>query len=119
MVVRLASEQDTPGFIVLAGQVEHWSGPMVDDLGFRAVTGQHIRRATALAAVTPGEPDLLGGRGVQAAVPHRCSEAILAPSAWDRNFAQVTVGTTTSIPAMVPNPQSVPAITLSRPTTPA
>jgi hypothetical protein len=53
----------------------------------------------------------------QATVPHRYSEAILAPSAWDRNFAQVTVGTTTSIPAIVPNPQSVPAITLSRPTT--
>jgi class 3 adenylate cyclase/tetratricopeptide (TPR) repeat protein len=56
---------------------------------------------------------------VQVAVPHRYSEAILAPSAWDRNFAQVTVGTTTSIPAIVPNPQSVPAITLSRPTTSA
>jgi hypothetical protein len=55
----------------------------------------------------------------QAAAPHRCSEAILAPSAWDRNFAQVTVGTTASIPAIVPNPQSVPAITLSRPTTSA
>jgi hypothetical protein len=55
----------------------------------------------------------------QVAVPHRYSEAILAPSAWDRNFAQVTVGTTTSIPAIVPNPQSVPAITLSRPTTSA
>ena len=50
---------------------------------------------------------------------HRCPEAILAPSAWDRNFAQVTLGTTVSIPAIVPNPQSVPAITLSRPTTSA
>ena len=61
MIVRLASEQDTPGFIVLAGQVEHWFGPMADDPGFRAVTDQHIRRATALVAVTPGEPGLLGG----------------------------------------------------------
>ncbi len=61
MIVRLAGEQDTPGFIVLAGQVEHWFGPMVDDPGFRAVIDQHIRRATALVAVTPGEPGLLGG----------------------------------------------------------
>jgi hypothetical protein len=54
-----------------------------------------------------------------AAAPQRCSEAILAPCAWERNLAQVTVGTTVSIPAIVPNPQSVPAITLSRPTTSA
>jgi DNA-binding LacI/PurR family transcriptional regulator len=53
------------------------------------------------------------------AAPQRYSEAILAPSAWERNLAQVTVGTTVSIPAIVPNPQSVPAITLSRPTTSA
>jgi hypothetical protein len=55
----------------------------------------------------------------QASAPHRCLEAIMAPSAWDRNFAQVTPGTTVSNPATVPNPQSVPAITLSRPTTSA
>jgi hypothetical protein len=55
----------------------------------------------------------------QEAESHRYAEAILAPSAWDRNFAHVTVGTTTSIPAAVPNPQSVPAITFSRPTTSA
>jgi hypothetical protein len=56
---------------------------------------------------------------IYAAAPHRCCEAILAPSAMARNFAHVTVGTTTSIPAIVPKPQSVPAITLSRPTTSA
>jgi hypothetical protein len=33
MIVRLASEQGAAGFIVLAGQVEHWFGPMVDDPG--------------------------------------------------------------------------------------
>jgi|KBSMisStandDraft_5_1062788.scaffolds.fasta_scaffold412240_2 hypothetical protein len=61
MIVRLASEQDAAGFIVLAGQVERWFGPMVDASGFRAVIDKHIRRATALVAVAPGETDLLGG----------------------------------------------------------
>ena len=60
MIVRLASEQDAAGFIVLAGQVEHWFGAMVDP-GFRTVIDRHIRRATALVAVIPGETDLLGG----------------------------------------------------------
>jgi ribosomal protein S18 acetylase RimI-like enzyme len=61
MIVRLASEQDAAGFIVLAGQVEHWFGPMIDDPGFRGVIDKHIRQATALVAVAPGEADLLGG----------------------------------------------------------
>ena len=61
MIVRLAGEQDAPGFIVLAGQVEHWFGPMVDDPGFRAAIGKHIHRATALVAVDAGAADLLGG----------------------------------------------------------
>lgn len=61
MIVRLAREQDAPGFIVLAGQVEHWFGPMVDDPGFRAVIDKHIHRATALVAVAAGDADLLGG----------------------------------------------------------
>ena len=61
MIVRSAGDQDAAGFIVLAGQVEHWFGPMVDDPGFCAVIDKHIRRATALVAVAPGETDLLGG----------------------------------------------------------
>ena len=61
VIVRLAGEQDVPGFINLAGEVEHWFGPMVGDPGFRAAVGKHIRRATALVAVTANETDLLGG----------------------------------------------------------
>lgn len=53
-MVRLADEQDMPGFLDLAGQVERWFGPMVDDPGFRAAIGRHIRRATALVAVAAG-----------------------------------------------------------------
>ena len=35
MIVRPASEEDTPGFIELAGQVEQWFGPMAGEPGFR------------------------------------------------------------------------------------
>jgi ribosomal protein S18 acetylase RimI-like enzyme len=50
MMIRPAAEQDAPGFIALARQVEHWFGPMADEPGFRAALERHIRRATALAA---------------------------------------------------------------------
>ena len=59
-MIRLATEQDAPGFIDLAGQVEHWFGPMARDPGFHAALGRHIRRATALAAAT-SKAGLLGG----------------------------------------------------------
>jgi hypothetical protein len=62
MIVRLASEQDAAGFIVLAGQVEHWFGPMVDDPGFRAAIDKHIHRATALVAVASFRRGQLGAR---------------------------------------------------------
>jgi GNAT superfamily N-acetyltransferase len=61
MIVRFAGEHDVPGFLDLAGQVEHWFGPMVDDPGFRTTVGRHIRRATALVAVTADKAGLLGG----------------------------------------------------------
>lgn len=61
MIVRLARDQDVPGFIELARQVEHWFGPMVDDPGFAAVVSKNIRRASALVAVTSDETSLLGG----------------------------------------------------------
>jgi ribosomal protein S18 acetylase RimI-like enzyme len=61
VIVRLATEQDAPGFLDLAGQVEHWFGPMTGDPGFRAALDKHIHRATALVAVTASQPGLLGG----------------------------------------------------------
>ena len=61
MIVRLAGEQDRPGFLDLAGQVECWFGPMVGDPGFHAAVDRHIRRATALVAVATDEVGLLGG----------------------------------------------------------
>ena len=59
VIIRVADEQDAPGFIALAAQVEHWFGPMVEETGFRATIEKHIRRGTALVA-TSG-PALLGG----------------------------------------------------------
>jgi hypothetical protein len=92
--------------------------PETQIAGVCAVVTSDTEAASVLRI--PGPAACAGtGRVGQAAEPHRCAEAILAPSAWDRNLAQVTLGTTTSIPATVPNPQSVPAITLSRPTTSA
>lgn len=60
MIVRLADEHDSAGFLDLAAQVEHWFGPMVENPGFRAAVDKHIRRSMALVAVS-SEPGLLGG----------------------------------------------------------
>ncbi|MFG2828867.1 GNAT family N-acetyltransferase [Streptomyces sp. NPDC048434] len=59
MIVRLAREQDFPGILRLASQVENWFGPMVESPGFRNAVDQHIRRSTALVAVRGS--DVLGG----------------------------------------------------------
>lgn len=61
MHVRVASEQDTPGFFELAAQVEHWFGPMVEEPRFRTVLAKHIRRGTALVAASAGQTGLHGG----------------------------------------------------------
>jgi GNAT superfamily N-acetyltransferase len=60
VIVRLAGEQDFHGFLGLAGQVECWFGSMVEDLGFHDAVRKHVRRSTAIVAVSSG-PDLLGG----------------------------------------------------------
>jgi GNAT superfamily N-acetyltransferase len=65
MIVRLADDQDAPGLIELARQVEDWFGPMAGDPGFRAALDRHIGRGTALVAVNAGQAPqqagLLGG----------------------------------------------------------
>jgi GNAT superfamily N-acetyltransferase len=71
LIVRLAEDQDFPGFLGLAAQVEHWFGPMVEDPGFHDAVHKHVRRSRALVAVSSG-PDLLGGLlfGVKEATCH-------------------------------------------------
>jgi GNAT superfamily N-acetyltransferase len=61
VIVRRATEQDAPGFADLAGQVEHWFGPMVGEPGFLAAVDRHIRRGTALVAVSADQEGVIGG----------------------------------------------------------
>ncbi|MFI0980164.1 GNAT family N-acetyltransferase [Streptomyces sp. NPDC021093] len=78
MIVRLAQERDFPGYLALAGQVEHWFGPMVEEAGFHDAVKEHIRSSMALVAVASGSGsgsgsgDLLGGMlfGAEAPVYH-------------------------------------------------
>ncbi|WP_431983322.1 N-acetyltransferase family protein [Streptomyces qinglanensis] len=60
MSVRPARETDLPGLLRLAGEVEHWFGPMVEEPGFHRALEEHIRRSTALLAVS-AQADVLGG----------------------------------------------------------
>ncbi|OAH10985.1 acetyltransferase (GNAT) family protein [Streptomyces jeddahensis] len=71
MIVRLARQEDFPGFLGLAAQVEQWFGPMVEDVGFHDAVHKHIRRSTALVAVS-AESALLGGLlfGAKAPIYH-------------------------------------------------
>lgn len=61
VTIRLAHAGDLPGFLVLAGQVEHWFGPMVEDPGFRSAVSRQIERSTALVATAASGADLRGG----------------------------------------------------------
>lgn len=60
MIVNLGGEQDFPGFLGLTAQVQPWFDPMVEDLGFHNAVHKHIRRSTALVAVSSGS-EVLGG----------------------------------------------------------
>ncbi|MEU8423494.1 GNAT family N-acetyltransferase [Micromonospora sp. NPDC048835] len=68
MIVRPAGKQDFHGFLGLAAQVECWFGPMVEDLGFHHAVRKHLRRSTAIVAVSSG-PELLGGLLLAAKAP--------------------------------------------------
>nr|WP_190138101.1 GNAT family N-acetyltransferase [Streptomyces longispororuber] len=59
MMIRCAREQDFPGLLGLAAEVEHWFGPMVGVPAFHEAVEEHIRRSTALIAVSG--PDVVGG----------------------------------------------------------
>jgi len=77
VIVRLAKEADTPGFVELAGQVEHWFEPMVGEPAFGTALAKHIRRGTALVATTADETEILGGGGggdLRRRPPRRLSE---------------------------------------------
>jgi GNAT superfamily N-acetyltransferase len=48
VITRLTHPDDLPGFLRLAGEVEQWFGPMVEDEGFRCAVTRNIGRGTAL-----------------------------------------------------------------------
>ncbi|MFE1318121.1 GNAT family N-acetyltransferase [Kitasatospora phosalacinea] len=64
MRVRAGRPADAAGLVRLAGQVEHWFGPMVDDPGFHAAVEQQLADGSALVAVDGGGGDgAVGGGG--------------------------------------------------------
>ncbi|TCC08819.1 N-acetyltransferase [Kribbella soli] len=58
MRVRSATEADLPGILELAGEVEHWFGPMVAEPGFHRALHKHIADDRALVA---SDADQLAG----------------------------------------------------------
>ncbi|WP_202874071.1 GNAT family N-acetyltransferase [Kribbella speibonae] len=56
--VRPATEDDVPAFLQLAGEVEHWFGPMVAEPGFHRALHKHIADDRALVA---SDADQLAG----------------------------------------------------------
>jgi GNAT superfamily N-acetyltransferase len=60
VTVRLATEDDLPAFLRLAGPVEPWFGPMVEDPAFHEAVRRHARRGHALLT-TDGTGGLLFG----------------------------------------------------------
>nr|WP_167218538.1 GNAT family N-acetyltransferase [Kribbella shirazensis] len=50
MTVEPATQADVPGILALAGEVEHWFGPMVAEPGFHRALSAHIDDQRALVA---------------------------------------------------------------------
>lgn len=61
MNVTVARMADVTGFLALAGQVEQWFGPMVDQPGFRDALQRNIQRGTAMCVRHHDGTDLRGG----------------------------------------------------------
>jgi GNAT superfamily N-acetyltransferase len=63
VIIRPGREEDSPGLIALAAQVENWFGPMASEPGFRAALTRHIGRGTSLVATKDADAGggLLGG----------------------------------------------------------
>ncbi|WP_435053257.1 GNAT family N-acetyltransferase [Kitasatospora phosalacinea] len=59
MQVRTGRPADAAGLVRLAGQVEHWFGPMVGEPDFHAAVARQLDRGSALVAADG--PAVLGG----------------------------------------------------------
>ncbi|MFG1622216.1 GNAT family N-acetyltransferase [Kribbella sp. NPDC049227] len=53
VVVQAATVAELPAILRLAGEVEHWFGPMVDNPGFHRAVEEHIADERALVAFAP------------------------------------------------------------------
>ncbi|MEW2429609.1 GNAT family N-acetyltransferase [Micromonospora sp. NPDC047644] len=109
MFVRLAEERDFDGFLRLAAQVECWFGPMVEDRGFHDAVRRHIRRSTALVAVSSGS-DLLGGLMFTAKAPtHHVHWLVVAEQSRGKGVGRALM--TAAARRFVPGPGSVEVVT--------
>src|SRR5262249_21463575 len=111
---------DKPGGKTAGGGVELGiaeRAPRIDKGNAVAVALAQLAGDEIIGGVAFVHLSLLPGGAVY---PHSRALAIAAPSASARNFAQTMLGATIGdAVAAVPKPQSLPAITRSRPTMPA
>ena len=70
MQVRPVVAEDVPALLRLAGQVEQWFGPMVDNPDFRAALDRAVSRDHALAALDGGDR-IVGGLFFTGPLPGR------------------------------------------------
>ncbi|HEY1623477.1 MAG TPA: GNAT family N-acetyltransferase [Streptosporangiaceae bacterium] len=75
MIIRTASEDDVSGLVALAGQVEHWFGPMSREPGFHAALARHIGRGTALVATA--DESLAATADADAHAPAHAADGVL------------------------------------------
>ncbi len=114
------TQPSVPGmiFLVPAG----WLSPLIPATRLRSIRARAGSSAPKREGGTPESsifavwvPACPGTRGMDH--PHNCLLAMAAPSLSDLNFAHTMLGWISFEPAKVAKPQSVPAITFSRPTT--
>ncbi|WP_181794738.1 GNAT family N-acetyltransferase [Streptomyces sp. WELS2] len=93
MIIRAAQEQDLPGFLGLAAQVEHWFGPMVADPGFTRAVRESIGAGTALVASEESSSGLLGAVLFGAAPPvHHVHWLVVSDGARGRGVGSALLG---------------------------
>ena len=93
-----------------------WSCADVSDDDFHAGAGEGFGDAEPDAAGAAGDERDFAGKIFHAGQPHNSLLARRAPSASVSNLAHITVGWTRWMKSTWAKPQSVPAMTFSRPT---
>lgn len=92
MEVAAAEPDDFDGFLALAGEVENWFGPMVDDPDFHALLRRKIAGSSALVVRDPAGAGLLGGLLVGGHAPvYRLNWLVVATVARGRGTGSALV----------------------------